>query len=52
MITWPVISWFPFTASGYREKVIGSIAAGKLQMLSAPETALPTIWAPYILTGH
>jgi len=24
----------------------------KLQMLGSPETALPTIWAPYILTGH
>jgi CHAT domain-containing protein len=24
----------------------------KLQMLHSPETAMPTIWAPYVLTGH
>jgi CHAT domain-containing protein len=24
----------------------------KLQMIRCPETAMPTIWAPYVLTGH
>ncbi len=46
-----------FMISFYRRWLSGktyseALREVKLYMISRPETALPTIWAPYVLTGH
>ena len=46
-----------FMVSFYRQWLSGksyskALREVKLQMICCPETAMPTIWAPYILTGH
>lgn len=46
-----------FMVSFYRQWLSGksyseALREVKLQMIHCPGTAMPTIWAPYVLTGH